>query len=437
MAKLNVFVPPQPWPAFSKAMSWVNRIIMLHGIPILRDIPLLKRIPGIRGLTDIRTINVSPDEIARLKALCDSRVPTFILPNHPEFFTDWMIDKDIIARCCPNAASWATNGVVNGMGNAMQKFWLWNNLIAQIPGDSSSAKNHSIDWALKGQGVLLHPEGSVGWHSNHVAPLMSGAADMAVEAKRRAPEKPSFLVPVVWKLEFIEDATVALGRECSYAEKKLRIEVAPHLNPAQRVCAIYDALLMRELDTLGLKVALDMPVLEKRRAIEHIAFIMLGQYLGKDVSHGDTTDLIKQVRKKVRSEPHADNALATQASKLCDRLQRLVRLGDFAGKSPTISQEEVAEHIKRVRNDWCKGSFKDALNQYLPQPAARRTAHLRILDPIEVQQSDDAKAVMANVRTALQAALDAINVQIAQNAARKVWDNPFLSAQPTDASAFI
>ena len=33
MPKLDVFVPPQPWPAFSKSMSWVNRVLMLHGFP--------------------------------------------------------------------------------------------------------------------------------------------------------------------------------------------------------------------------------------------------------------------------------------------------------------------------------------------------------------------------------------------------------------------
>jgi hypothetical protein len=425
MAKLDVFVPPQSWPAFSKAMSWVNRIVMLHGIPILRDIPVLKRIPGIRGLTDIRTINVNPDEVLRLKTLCESGAATFIVPNHPEFFTDWMIDKEIIARCCPNAASWATNGVVNGMGNAMQKFWLWNNLIAQIPGDSSLAKTHSIQWALKGQGVLLHPEGSVGWHSNYVAPLMSGAADMALEAKRLAPEKPVYLVPVVWKLEFVEDATAALARECSYVESKLSMTNASHLNPAARVYAIYDALMLRDLDLVSLKVSAEMPALKKRRVLEQAFVGLLTHYLGKDGSNIDIIDLIKQVRKKVRTEPQVDNAQAINPSKLCDRLQRVIRLGDFAGKSASITQEEVAEHLKRLRNDWCKGSFKDTLNAYLPQPAARRTAHLRILEPVEVKPNDDAKHVMATLRSSMQDVLGEINTQIDVKGSQKVLGNPF------------
>ena len=148
-----------------RVMSWVNRVLMLHGIPLLRDIPLLRRIPGIRGLTDIRRIIVDPAEIDALKQVCDSKNIVFILPNHPEFFTDWMLDKDIISRCAPMTACWATNGIVNGTGNLGQKFWLWNNLIAQIPGNSTDGKAYSVEWALKGYPVLLHPEGAVGWHS--------------------------------------------------------------------------------------------------------------------------------------------------------------------------------------------------------------------------------------------------------------------------------
>jgi hypothetical protein len=425
MAKIDVFVPPRPWPAVSKLLSVVNRVVMLHGIPLLRDIPLLRRIPGIRGLTDIRRINVEPSEIAKLKSLCESGAATFIVPNHPEFFTDWMIDKEIIARCCPNAASWATNGVVNGMGNAMQKFWLWNNLIAQIPGDSAAAKNHSIDWALNGNTVLLHPEGYVGWHSNYVAGLMQGAADMALEAKRRAPDKKAFLVPVVWKLEFTEDASAGIAAECRFVEKKLKIDTTGQGNPAERVYAIYDQLLDRELKALGLNVAPKMHALEKRRSIELVSKITLGEYLGTDASALDVAELVKQVRKKVRNEPVAGNAMAGHNLKLADRLQRIARLGDFAGKNAKITQEEIAEHLKRLRNDWCKGTLRDTINAYLPQPVARRTAHLRILEAVEVEAHDDARATMANVRESLQQALDEINLRIGEKSGWPALNNPF------------
>ena len=100
-----------------------------------------------------------------------------------------MLDKEISARVSPRAAFWATNGVVNGLGRLAQKFWLANNLIAQIPGNSEAAREHSVGWALQGKVVLLHPEGAVGWHGNYVAPLMPGAVEMANEVAEARPRR--------------------------------------------------------------------------------------------------------------------------------------------------------------------------------------------------------------------------------------------------------
>ncbi len=135
-------------------MTVVNRVVMLKGFA------------GLRGVSDVPTIDFPQAEQSRLAAVCGPSMATFVTPNHPEFFTDWMLDKEISARVCPRAAFWATNGVVNGLGLAAQKFWLANNLIAQIPGNSEPAREHSVAWALKGHVVLLHPEGAVGWHAD-------------------------------------------------------------------------------------------------------------------------------------------------------------------------------------------------------------------------------------------------------------------------------
>ena len=206
MSRLDVFVAPKPNPWLINAMTGVNRVVMLKGVAGLRDLAPFNRLAGLRGISDVRTIDFPEVEHARLAASCGPGKATFLAPNHPEFFTDWMIDKEIVARVCPLAACWATNGIVNGLGLLAQKFWLANNLIAQIPGNSEPAREHSVAWALKGHGVLLHPEGGVGWHGNFVAPLMPGAAEMALEALRRGrasdPDFQSWIAPVVWKLVF-------------------------------------------------------------------------------------------------------------------------------------------------------------------------------------------------------------------------------------------
>ncbi len=426
MPKLDEFTPPQPWPAFAKAMSWVNRILMLHGMPLLRDAPGLRRITGIRGLADVRQIHVSESEIAKLTALCADGGATFLLPNHPEFFTDWMLDKEIITRAAPECASWATNGVVNGMGGAMQKFWLWNNLVAQIPGNSEPARNFSVEWALKGKGVLLHPEGAVGWHSDHVAHLMPGAANMALEARSRAPQKAVRLVPIVWKLAFVEDATQGLLRECAYVEKSLKLTGASGINPADRVYAVFDKLFDREAEKLSLvSMAKTMTVRQKRDALEAAARMQLEHWLADGHTGRDAPVVIQLVKRKARAEGKAPSAETKAAQKLADRLALILRLGDFAFEKPDITQEEVAEHLKRLRNDWCKGSWRDSANKFIPQPVARRHAHIRVLEPVEVSGGEDPAHLMALVRNAMQNALDEINAGLAMASGRVTWPNPF------------
>lgn len=429
MPKLDEFAPPQLWLGFSRAMSWVNRILMLHGIPLLRDVPGLRRIPGIRGLADVRKIHVAESDIARLKALCADEGATFLLPNHPEFFTDWMLDKEIIARAAPECASWATNGVVNGMGGAMQKFWLWNNLVAQIPGNSEPARSFSVDWALQGKCVLLHPEGAVGWHGDHVAHLMPGAANMALAAKAKAPQKPVRLVPIVWKLAFVEDATSGLANECAYVEKSLKLGSASAANPAERIHAIFYKLFDREAEKLSLVAfPATMTIRQKRDAIKAASCLQLESWLNDGHAGRDAAVIIQLVKRKARAEGKAPAPETKAAQKLADRLALVLRLGDFAFEKSDITQEQVAEHLKRLRNDWCKGSWRDAANKFIPQPVARRHAHIRVLEPILVQGNEDSAHIMAQVRTSMQSALDEINAALA-SAGRVTWANPFFDPQ--------
>lgn len=425
MPKLNEFTPPRPWPAFSKAMSWVNRILMLHGLPLLRDVPGLRRIPGIRGLADVRKIHVSEGEISKLKALCADGGATFLLPNHPEFFTDWMLDKEIITRAAPECASWATNGVVNGMGGAMQKFWLWNNLVAQIPGNSQPARDFSVDWALKGKSVLLHPEGAVGWHANYVAALMPGAAMMALDAKSKALDKTVRLIPLVWKLAFAEDATAGLTAESAYVERRLKLDVVTGANPAERVHSIFHRLFDREAINAGADGwSYDAPLKTKRDRLAAKLASILESWLGDGEAGRDAAVVAQLVKRKARDSDRKDLPETRAATKQADKLSLVLRLGDFAFEKAEITAEQVAEHLKRLRNDWCKGSFRDTMNKFVPQPVARRHAHIRILEPVEVTGGEDPAHVMGLVRHAMQTTLDEINAGL-EKAGRLGWQNPF------------
>ena len=54
----------------------------------------------------------------------------------------------------------------------------------------------------------------------------------------------------------------------------------------------------------------------------------------------------------------------------------------FAFAGETITQEGIAEHLKRIRNDYCEGSLRDTLNRFVPQPAGPRRAIIRVPEPL-------------------------------------------------------
>ncbi|RWC64321.1 hypothetical protein [Mesorhizobium sp.] len=399
MSKIDVFVAPRPNPALIRAMTSVNRIVMLRGIPGFRDLLPFNRLAGLRGVANVRHIDFPHTDLERLNASCGAGKATFITPNHPEFFTDWMIDKEIVSQVSPLTASWATNGVVNGLGRLMQKFWLANNLIAQIPGNSGAAKEHSVAWALKGHGVLLHPEGGVGWHANIVAPLLPGAVEMGLEAlKRGRATDPDFMVwiaPVVWKLAFTRNVEAALAKECAYVEKSLKIERESTNTLPQRIHHVYSTLLARDEAVCGTPSNAGATYTERQQALFAELSRRLGKSISSDADVTDTAELLRRSRRWQR-ENTGDADGQKQIRKLADTIQRLQRVGSWASANPRITQEEIAEHLKRIRNDYCRGGLRDTMNRFIPQPAGPRCAHIRVPEPLGLHEHtgsiDDAVA---------------------------------------------
>ncbi|MCU0868769.1 MAG: hypothetical protein MUF30_04085, partial [Burkholderiales bacterium] len=252
-SRRDTFVAPRLVPWLVDALVPVNRWLCLAGTPGLRDVPGLRRVPGFAGLCDVREVRIDVDEEDRLAALVSGGDAVFLAPVHPEFFTDWMLDKELSARCAPRMLAWATHDIVNGTGRIAQKFWLANGLVAQIPGAAGAAgKAASVDSVIAGRPVLLHPEGQVGWHAHHVAPLYGGVAEMALEAASRAASagrgQRVWIAPVAWKLAFVRDVDTGLHREADRIERTLKLVSTRgrRADPAGRMAAIHADLLLRE-----------------------------------------------------------------------------------------------------------------------------------------------------------------------------------------------
>jgi len=425
---LNEFVRPRPNARLIRFLAPVNNILCLKGVPLLRDIPVLNSIIGFRGICNVRHLDFPKADQDRLAAVCGQGKITFLAPNHPEFFTDWMLDKYVTTLTCPNAANWATHGVVNGLGKLMQNFWLANNLIAQIPGNPDPSRAYSVEWAGKGHGVLLHPEGGVGWHSNFIAPLFPGAMEMAREALAENPDRKAYVAPVVWKLVFNGDVTGKLHKECAYVEGKLGIDrLAGNGRDGGkielRVFHLYQTLLKRDEEKWSAPGKQSGAFRVRQLAlIGHLREKLCSEIDGSYVAKEDEL-LLRGARRWMRE--NKDDPKRKEVRDLVETIARHESLDEYAFASETVTQEELAEHIKRVRRDYCKGSLKDTLNAFLPQAGGPRTAHIRVPEPFALHNKQDAQSGPPELRARMQKTLDEINQEVEAHGGFIRFDNPF------------
>src|SRR6185295_19348261 len=95
---------PAPNPALIRALGPVNRHLML------------------RRMLRLTTFSIPAPDLARLRDAVNRGTAAFLGPNHPEFMTDWLIDKEVSHRVSPLMAHWASHEIVNGSPLA-QRFW--------------------------------------------------------------------------------------------------------------------------------------------------------------------------------------------------------------------------------------------------------------------------------------------------------------------------
>jgi hypothetical protein len=201
----------------------------------------------------------------------------------------------------------------------------------------------------------------------------------------------------------------------------LRIATPSGASPAQRVFLIYSALLTRDEMALGLTGGESAPFRERQKLVVAEVTAKMAAILGLDAGAG--ADWQRLARRRLRELDRKSEA-AGELKRLSEMLFRASRVGQFAFQNPEMSQEEVAEHIKRIRNDCCSGTFRDTFNAFVPQPVGPRRAVLRIAEPIAVHEwRGTAEEAMAELRRRMQTKLDAINAGLSPRTEK----NPFWS----------
>lgn len=381
-------------------------------------------------------------DVERLRDHVRPGTAAFLGPNHPEFMTDWMIDKEVSRRVSPLMAHWASWEIVN-VSPIAQGFWLRNNLIANVPG--GGGREYSIRWALAGHGVLLHPEGTATWHADRVDRLLPGIVEMAWEAYARArgagTPRPTFVVPIVWKLHFARDVSAALAREMALIERALGLVDGGALALERRLLALHVGALMRaagRFEFASPRLRHELPGAEFFAAQDEFAGALrarLEATYGR--AEGDSARVLRALRRAIRERQADDPARARQDLAIASEIHRLggFRGEDFGG--PSLTQEQIAESLKQLRTSLVTRGFANALHNTVPRAVAPRVARVRAPDPLEVSACfTDAPEVaeaerarlLERLHERLQGTLDGLNREIATTVDRFRRSNPFALA---------
>lgn len=402
-----VYRDPAPRRGLIRALEPVSRFALAHTLRV-------------------RRVDLPATDLARLRAAVNPATAAFLAPLHPEFLTDWLIDKEIAARVSPLMAHWASYEIVNAHPWA-QAFWRANNLIANVPG--GGGREYSVRWALQGHGVLLHPEGTATWHGRRVGTLLPGAVEMALECAQRAggagSARPVSVVPLVWALCFDGDASRGLSREMAHLERGLALRPGDALPVERRFGALQRAVLVRrfarfaEAPPAGSALADGDGFFDAQETLRDRLLSRLERRHGS--GEGELRRRVHALRRAIRRSEAADPAQAREERAMLREIERLSAFEREVYGGPTLAQEEIAESLKRLRVWLLTRTFGDRVHNAVPAAVAPRTAHVRVPEPLAVTvETGDAAAnesaaevLLVALRARMQQALDALHAELA------------------------
>ena len=418
---LRAYREPRPQPWLIHLLGPVNRAWMLQ------------------GALKLKRVELPAADLARLRGAVNRGTAAFLGPNHPEFTTDWLLDKEISRLCSPLMAHWASYEIVNG-SPASQAFWLANNLVANAPGGGGKA--YSVRWARQGHGVLLHPEGTATWQSERVSPLLPGIIEMACESARQLREanelRRVFVVPLLWRLRFATDASRGLQREMALIERELGLPCeSGKAGVGERFGSLLSATLRRQCERLELPAPPESGYFDAQRTVMTAIRARLTERYGE--LDPDMTRAQHRLRAAIRRQAVAsgDEAGASKDRALVTELQRLHSFDPALYDRPTLTQEQIAENLKRVRSALVTHGWRNALHNLVPVAVAPRIAHVRVPEPLDItlalaQGGDDEKTragLLLTLRERLQTGLDTLGAEIAPALDARRVNNPLHSAR--------
>ena len=413
------YVDPRPSPTVAAFTTALNRVVFLDGLPQI----------GIGGRQGIAELVIHQADARRLRDSLGGDDACFVAPNHPEYLTDWAIDKELVARFGPDTAMWADRNIVNAHP-LLQRFWLANHLVANVPGGGGKA--YSVAWAARGGNVLLHPEGHVAWTGDRIQPLLPGIADMACQTARRVHSggeaRRVRIQPVVWKLRFVRDVTASLHHEIADLEAAHRLPRGTGLDLGERFGALQAHLLRARERAFGRTPGADADYRgDAFFARQEAQFVALRTELCRRYVRPDGSRYLQvaRLRRQVRAQGQLDTSQRERDLAMVSEMSRCLGTRQDSYGGAVLTQEQIAESLLRLRQQTLTRTPWQRLRAKLPRPVAPRVATVHAPHPIEVHAGADPAQLTLDLRRRMQDGLDHLGDTLRPLQAPHACPNPF------------
>jgi hypothetical protein len=459
---MDVFHKPRPV-AFIMAISrFMIHHVAFAGIPVLSKIPGFHRLVGWIRACQIHEFDFPKEDLKALQNSINKESTGFLSPNHPEMMTDLMVDWAVGSRVSSRMAFWAARQFVNG---PLRPFWIRHNLIANTK--CRGPHDYSLESAVRGDGVMLHPEGGVWWTSDRIQPLFPGIASLSLRAARTlrdtqdasAQKRAVYIAPVVWKYRFDSDVSAGLHREMNFIEKRLSLRSTTGLTIAERFAAIQWNVLLRNEQAAGVPSPSEDGLSFFQRQEQY--FIALLEKLEEEYnltsplpvpthkSSAEESQLLLYRNRIFRIQKATDSLKSSRPDEFAKAnaaTNELMRVLGFSARDynrESLTQEHVAESLKRLRQDLLQGSPFDFFRKWMPLPVGPRVVHVRACERVRVDLHIEAaetdkqawiQDTLQRVRTSMQTRLDLLNQEHNEAFAKYAHRNLLFVPSLTDGS---
>ncbi len=186
------------------------------------------------------------------------------------------------------------------------------------------------------------------------------------------------------------------NKELDYVQERLGFRSGRLGGPAQRMAQHYTALLERETSRFDIDSGKSgQGFLERFDIALAGALEMLAKHWPASVPQAGTGDPWEIARLWIRAARAQGKEAVVAFRQQIATLDRVMRLVPARAENTHLTQEQVAERVKRLRSDWLHGSLRDKASRFIPRAVAGREIFMRVGRPVEVS-GGDAPASQAN-----------------------------------------